>query len=454
MPQEPNIYALWFGKQSAKGVENTTPTHRVIQVGGDLAINRDDGQEAWSDLNKYGGQTDWINTLTGSGTPAIEATASELGALLWVAHGAETAVAGTDNVQTLTAGTATGGTFDLLIYNGTTTITVAAVAWNVTSAALDTAIEAALAAAGYAATQVTAAGGPLNTTPITVTFNGTQTAKRPWATMTTTTTSLTGGTGPAITQTTPGVRAKHTFIPQATQGHWCTFCKRIGSSVIQRQSFIDCLVGGFTIEGSTANKAVRITPNILSLDPGKVLATDPAAALPTGIDAKPFLYTEASGLFVMDGTTIQGQSSFTFTVNEDRGPVYGDDVVAYDLAVGQPTVAISITLIFDSVGLARWNNLVYGSTAPVAGTKPLRTIPGLGSYSWDYKQKDGQGTLTGNRFVGTVPGVRWAIPPAPGPNPQGGNTEITLAGGMRPLGGAIQPYTLDVYNADTVAYTV
>jgi hypothetical protein len=125
MPLEPNISGLWFGKQSAKATENTTPTHRAIQVGGDFNIARDDGNENWSDLTKYGGNTDWINSLVGNGNPAIEATPSETGALLWLAHGAEVATAGTNNVQTL-SGNPTTGVFTLNIWDGYQTIPVTA----------------------------------------------------------------------------------------------------------------------------------------------------------------------------------------------------------------------------------------------------------------------------------------------------------------------------------------
>jgi len=345
MPMEPNIYGLWVGKQTAKGTENTTPSKRLAQVGGDFNIARDDGNENWSDLTKYGGNTDWINSLVGNGNPAVEATPTEMAYLLWLAHGAEV---------------------------------------------------------------------------------------------------VTAVTGPPAAQ-------KHTFTPQLAQGHWCTFVKRIGTTVVQRQSFIDCLIGGFTIEGSTANKAVRITPNVLSLDPGKVVASDPAAALPTD---KAFLYTEATGTFTIDSVVVQGQSQFTFTVNEDRSPVYGDDAVPYDLAVGQPSVTIGVTVIFDAVGLARYNTLVYGTACPATGAKPIRNIPALGSYSAYFKQKDNTGALTGREFKLTIPGVKWAVPDAPGPNPDGGNTEVALAGSMRPLGGATQPYTIDVSTSNTdVAFT-
>lgn len=349
MPLESNLYGLWVGRQTAKGTENTAPSRRLIQVGGDLGISRDDGSEQWSDLNKYGGRTDWINSLTGGGSPALEGTPTELAYLLWLAHGGEV---------------------------------------------------------------------------------------------------VTSVVGPPTAQ-------KHTFTPAITQGFYHTWVKRIGSSTVQRQSFIDSLITGFSIEGSTANKALRFTPTVLSLDPGKVVASDPAAALPTGDDLRPFLYTEATGTFTIDSVVVAGQSQFTFTVNEDKTPVYGDDAVPYDLVSGSPSATIGATVVFDAVGLARYNQLVYGTTAPAANTKPIRNLPALGSYSAYFKQKDATGALTGREFKLTIPGVKWAVPDAPGANPGGGNTEIALAGEMRPLGGASQPYTIDVNTANAVvAFTV
>jgi hypothetical protein len=449
MPQEANIYGLWWGKQSAKGTENTTPIHRGKQVGGGFNIVRDDGSEKYSDMSKYGGTTDWINSLTGTGNPAIEATPSELASLLWLAHGAEVVTSGTNNVQTL-AGSPASGTFSLNIWDGTQTMTISAIANTVTAASLDTSIEAAMAAAGYAASQVVCAGGPLNTTPITITFSGVGSAARPFLL-----TKSADTTSPAvtITNTTPGVRAKRTYTPQLTQGHWATFVQRIGTTVVQRQSFIDGLIGGFTLESSTANKATRFTPTILALDPGKVVAADPTAALPTGVDGVPFLYTEATGTYTVDGFVQQGQSQMTFTVSEDRSPVPGDDVVPYDFQVGDPSVTIGATIVFDSVGLAEYNRLVYGTASPSAGTKPLRNIPALGSYSFDMKQKDNQGNLTGNELKLTIPGVKWAVPDAPDPNPAGGNTEIALAGSMRPLGGSSQPYLIEMWTGETAAFS-
>jgi hypothetical protein len=313
----------------------------------------------------------------------------------------------------------------LNIWDGSRNIQVAGIANTVTSAALDTSIEAALTAAGYGASAVTCAGGPLNTTPITITFNGVTglgTAAKPFYLYKTADT-----TSPAVTvtNTTPGVRGKHTFTPQSTQGFWTTFVRSVGTSVVQRHSMVDCLIGGFTIESSQAQKDMRITPNLLSLNPYKIVASDPAAALPTGADARPFFYTEAQNSITL-GTgastaVINGASAVSLTVSEDRSPAYGDDVVPYDFAVGTPTVAVSVTFIFDAVGLGRWNELVYGTASPATGATPLKGIPSPGSLTGDWTQKspapDGTVFSTGNEFKATLPSLNWDVPPAPAPLP-------------------------------------
>lgn len=344
---EPNFYGLWVGKQTAKGTPNTTPGKRLIQVGGDFAMPRDDGSENWSDLRKYGTQTDWVNSLIGNGEPAVEATPTELAYLLWLFHGAET---------------------------------------------------------------------------------------------------VTAVTGPPAAQ-------KHTFTPSLGRGHYFTAFQRVGQSVLRRHRFDDCLITKCVIEGSTANKAVRITPTVMSLDPGAQFTSDPAAALPTD---KPFLFTDAAGTFTIDGVVFNGQSTFNLTIDDAWSPIYADDTIPFDLVQGQPSVTFSANVYFDSTALTQFNNLVYGTASPTAGTKPIRRIPALGSYSMYLKQKDTTGALNGREFKVTIPGVKWTAPDAPGPNPDGGATEVTMAGSMRPvdLTDAIKPYTIDVNTANgDVAFT-
>lgn len=345
---EVNRYGLWVGKQTAKGTPNTTPSKRLVQVGGDFNMPRDDGSANYSDLTKYGATTDWVNSLLGNGAPAIEATPTELAYLLWLFHGAET---------------------------------------------------------------------------------------------------VTAVTGPPTAQ-------KHTFLPQSAMGSYFTAFVRVGQSIIRRHQYNDCVITQMVMEGSTTNKAVRVTPTILSLDPGVIYATDPVATLPT--DA-PFLYTDGTSSFTIDSVAFAGQSSFTLTVNDAWSPVFGDDTVPFEIVQGTPQVGLAVNLYFDTLGLAQFNKLVYGTASPTAGTKPLKTIPALGAYSFYLKQRTPGGVaLNGREFKLTIPGVKWQVPDAPGPNPDGGASEVTLTGQMRPLTpGATNPYTIDVNTANAdVAFTV
>lgn len=342
---ENRVYGLWAGKQTAKGAPNDAPGRRLVQVGGDLGINVDTGSENWSDLSKFGGVTQWVNSVLGQGTPALEATPTELAYLLWLFHGGETV---TDITQTV----------------GTVTSVIA---------------------------------------------------------------------------------RRHAFTPLAGQGHWATFARRLGQSILRRDQFNDCLISQIVLEGSTGTKVVRMTPTILSLDPGQVRAADPAAAIPA--DA-PFLYTDGAGSFKLNigsgDKVFRGQSQFTLTLNEDLAPVFGDDVRPYDLAQGNTQATLAATLVLDPDANALWNELVYGAAAPAAGAKPRAVVQPLGGYSFDLNQRNSAGALTNRAFDFDSDSVQWAIPDYPGPNPDGGTTEIAMAGTIRsnPAGGSA--YTVGV----------
>lgn len=356
---EPNIYALWVGKQTAKGTPNLAPSRRLQQVGGNFGVTRDDGSENFSDLSMYGDQEDWVNSLTGTGEPVLHATPVETAYLLWLAHGAETVTA------------------------------------------------------------VAAVPGP-----------------------------------PAV----PAL-SRHTFVPTPGIGFYASVYQRVGQSVIRRQQFNDALLTKFTLEASSANKAARITPRFLSLDPGITYGpTDPVATLPV---EKPFLFTDfgansgatTDGSATVDGVVYRGVTQFQLTVDNAWEPVYGDSATPYDFQQGSPSVTIGATIHADAAGMARWNKDVYGTATPAAGTKPLRSVPALGSFRGLMRQRDSAGLFNGLALDVTIPGVKWAIPDAPAPNPDGGSTEFALAGTMRPLP-ATSPYTIVLdLPTGTVAFT-
>lgn len=362
---ENNYYAAWVGKQTAKGTPNTSPSMRLAQVGGEIKFVRDDGSEKRSDLQMYGDEVDFVNSVIGQGDLALQGTPDQLAYLLWLMHGTE------------------------------------------------------------AASAVSAVTGP-----------------------------------PAI----PAMH-RHRFTPVSTLGFPCTVFQRIGSTVVRRHQSNDCYVTKIAIEASTANKVMRVTPTFLSLDPLIPYTTDPAVNMPAD---RPFLFTDLSqvgasaaasidGSAVIDGVTYRGITQFQITVDNAWGPLWGDSVNVYDLQQGDPEVTVGATIYFDAPGLAQWNTMVYGTASPTAGTRPIKTVPSLGSFTGTIRQRTAAGAHAGREFVGTIPGVKWEIPDAPQPSSGGGATEIALTGRMRPTDPTytVKPYTLDVLtDSTTVAFTV
>jgi len=141
---------------------------------------------------------------------------------------ARTVSAGVDEVQSMAASTATGGTFTLAItLPGNSAVVTSAIAWDATSAVVQTAVDTACAGleiggVAYVAGDVAVTGGPCNTTAVVFTFSGTSVEKRSIAMIVGDGTNLTGGTIGAITQTTSGEEVGSTLsitvtpvLPQA-----------------------------------------------------------------------------------------------------------------------------------------------------------------------------------------------------------------------------------------------
>jgi hypothetical protein len=430
---ETNIYRVWAAKQSAKGTPATVPTRSFKQVAGAVVTAVDTGSENFSDGTSFGDTTTWLNSITGTGSPGIEGTTDETAWLLWMFHGTETiTVTGTNAVMTLsTTGTPTAGGF-ALVYDGRTTGTVP---FNASAGAVDAALEAL---PNLGTGQVLTAGGPLPTA-ITVTFNGPATQNRPHPLMTTSGSTLSGGTSPtaSVANTTPGVNFQHQTVAGGTAGFWLTWWQTVGQTTIQRLEMNDGRISSLTMEASTGTKALRITPALLFVDPAQAYSVDPTPGMPT---APVMFYTEGAGQFQVDGTTFTGQSQFQITLNLDLSFVYGDNVTPFDLQRGNVGATIAATLLFDDTFLAKWNVWLYGTATPSPGQKPLGRIPPVGSYSCLLTKKDSGGNTIGT-FSATFPGVQWDLPDSPAPNPDQGSAEVSLSGRLQKLPGITTLYT-------------
>lgn len=443
--QELNQYAYAVAAQSGRGTVNATPQKRPVHVAGDVKPTRDVGSEPFSDLTKFGDATDWLNSISGAGSPSAEMTANELAYYLWLYHGAETNAAAVNEVQSWSlSGAPTGGAITLL-WAG---VSLGSLAWNTTAAQLQTALEAT---GKFTAGHVVAAGGPWPAA-ITLTYSGATVSGRPWPVATVSANALTGGAAPtyAGARTTQGTKKRKRFVGSALTFFYFTMWKRLGLTEIDRHVFADCRIGQMVLEASTGNKAGRMTPTIFSLDPAINKTADPA--WPTIPSRAPLLHTEGRGAYTVDGIVHTGLSQWAVTLNEDLQPVFGDDTYVADLVRGQPAATIGATLLLDAQAHALWNRQMYGTATPANDQKPTRDVSALGSYTSSVRQRDASGVETGDRLDVTFPGVMWTPPEKPDPNPAGGSAEISLAGAMRPLSGQ-EPYTIDVY-MDDAAYAV
>jgi hypothetical protein len=215
--------------------------------------------------------------------------------------------------------------------------------------------------------------------------------------------------------------ATHTITP-ASGSFWTTWWKSLGATTVMRERYEDCRITQLVIEGSTGQKVLRVTPTILSLNPGRITNADPVKA----DDATEALnYNQAQGTFTIDGTVVTGHSAFTITCSDDLQPYRGDSPFAMALAPGRGTIGLNATILLDDQGLAQFYKIYYGNTNPSSGSLPVTSVPALGTYEFT-------ATLSASESIKIkFYGVRWSPPDAPDGNPDGGAITLGLTGGGR-----------------------
>lgn len=458
---ESNINGLWFAQQTGKGspVTFTAGTKRGRWVGGDLQTNRTDGEEQWSDQTLFADTVDFVNTLTGSGAPVIQGQSSLIAYLSWLSCGQETVTGGTDAVITLTpSGTVSGGTYTISFALPMGTLTTAPIPVTDTAAQVATAILAAIPQ--WPTGSVVGGGGPITSGAITLTFGGVL-AHQPIP-LPTLDTSLVTGSGAMITPTTTtvGVTYQHVATPADTGGFWYGVYKSVGKSVVARHQYNDCRSQSLRIEGSSASKVVKVTPTLISLDPGHY---ETSGSDPTTLDdgLRPFIYTEAQGAYTIDGVVYTGQSAFALMFTWGLNEYYGDAVTPQDLINNVATCTIEgLTLLIDAAGLERYNSQIYGTPTPTLGQAPIKVIPAMGSYSCLFTRTNPLTGLTSESLKLEIFGVKWAPSLAIPANPAGGAVELSFTGAMRKTpGGAyvgesgLPPFKITCSNWFDAAFT-
>lgn len=246
----------------------------------------------------------------------------------------------------------------------------------------------------------------------------------------------------------PPATNEHVGTP-ATNLFYSTFWRRTGASIIERIKNNDCVMSQMEIVCGTGQQVMRITPTIISLDPGEKFATDPSLGMPAD---KGFLWTEAEGNVNVNGSVLAGATQYTLTLNKNLEVLQAVSAKPYDLQPGTPTIGITMAMILDQAGFDLANFLLYGTTSPAAGAKPTVNLGTLGSFSVVHDQLSDAGVITGSKAKFEIAGVRWERPGAVAvPNPGGGGGTLELSGQMRKVAGS--PAWKSTIRSPQVAFT-
>lgn len=450
---ESNINALWVAKQTGRGTPASmvAGTKKMRWIGGDMQVARADGTEPYSDGTLFGNTVDFVNTLTGNGAPVLQGQSGVIAYLDWLACGQEVVTGGVNEQHTITVtGNPTGGQ-TTANFNGYTFV----IPYNGTAAAVQAAMLAAVNASGQSlpAASITVAGGPLPATPLSVTFTGALGSQPVPITSWSFTDAYTGGATPAtspVTEATAGVGYTHVATPADVGGFWSSWVKSVGKSVVYRGQFNDCRIANLRWEGSSASKVVKVTPTLMVLDPGNLLAADPTK---TDDNTRPFIYTEGQGNFTIDGQVFRGHSAFAIEAQWGLNEWYGDAATPYDVINNRATVILQgVTIILDPQGLSFYNKYIYGTATPTVGAKPIQAIPALGSYSCLFNRVNPYTGGISESAKFELPSVKWDPNLAIPANPAGGAVEFPLAGEFRKVPGQ-PPFRVTITTPTDTAYS-
>lgn len=247
---------------------------------------------------------------------------------------------------------------------------------------------------------------------------------------------------------TAGPPVKHTMTTSNAGSRWLTFWKTVGVAVSNKEQYVDCKISQLVIAASSASKVLRLTPTVMSLNPGITYATDPVAA-DSGED--PFLWTQAEGTFNIDAKgpgVITEISECTLTVNDGLNPWYGDSIRVNSLVPSRGTIGVAFTLLLTDVTLPIYNQIHYATDTPATGTQPVNTVH-YGSI--DFKMSFGAAGAAHRSWRTLIPKVRYATDVAVSGRVDGGPIEMAVGGEAR-LNGTDPMVTIEVENADATAY--
>lgn len=252
----------------------------------------------------------------------------------------------------------------------------------------------------------------------------------------------------AYTAGTGSGPATHILTPSNAGGRWLTFWKTVGASVSNKEKYNDSRISQLVVTASASQKVLRVTPTIISCDPGNVYATDPVVD-DDGDD--PFLWTQSHGTFDIDGLgagVITEISELTLTINDGLNPWYGDDIRVNSVVPSRGTIGVAFTLLLTDQTLPIYNQIHYGTATPAAGATPANTVH-YGSIDMIMSFGTGDDQRSWRQ---RIPKVRYATDLAVSGAVDGGPVEMAVGGEARKNSPTDPMVEFTVTNTDAAAY--
>lgn len=177
--------------------------------------------------------------------------------------------------------------------------------------------------------------------------------------------TVTSGAAPNYTHT---ITAANT-IP------YLTACRNLGGGVLMEQ-FQDLLVSELTISAD-AGAPLTAAASLMGRKAAR-LAVEPASAASLSLQSGS-VYNFNEAAVTLNSVSTALVSGFELTISNNVGVQQTDDVVPYDVNVGQREVTLGFQMIFDTIDeYARFH---YGATAGTTQDATLANIPATFTFS-------------------------------------------------------------------------
>jgi hypothetical protein len=242
----------------------------------------------------------------------------------------------------------------------------------------------------------------------------------------------------------------HTLTSEADDSSWLTFVQRIGTGdTVLRDAFVDCRIVGYELEGSAgSDDPVTIKATVIGLTVQAAQSADPTPTDDPADESEPYVWTDIAGSVEIDNQTFRNVSQLALSVATGEELYFSDDVSAYDIVSGEPSIEVAGTFLVDSDGLALWNQLNYGTSVPAEGDGISRDeVRGSIAWSWTYGSSSNLRSATytlGNVTLSTDDEIT--------PSPEGGAAEISIAGAVEEGEDGSAALTAEHKNTDPDAY--